>query len=50
MSMKKLLKRAARTTKQKAQIERLSEAEAEKLVRALNKKEENIKHAATENI
>lgn len=41
MSMKKVLKRVARTTKQKAQIEQLSETEAEKLVRALNKKEEN---------
>lgn len=40
MSMKKILLRAARTTKQKAQIERMSETEAAKLVRALNKKED----------
>lgn len=40
MSMKRILKKAARTTKQKAHIERLSEAEAEKLIRKLTNKEE----------
>ena len=32
MSMKKLLRKAARTRKQKAQVERMSEAEARKVL------------------
>lgn len=43
MSMKKMLLRAARSQKQKAEIERMSEAEVAELLRDLNlsdKKEE----------
>lgn len=40
MSMKKILRKAARTRKQKAQVERMTETEAKELLRAMNKREE----------
>lgn len=48
MSMKKLLQRAARTPKQKAQVERMSEAEARRVLQKhaeILKKEEENRHA-----
>lgn len=43
MSMKKVLQKAARTQKQKRQIEKLSETEAAELLRRLNNKQEDKK-------
>ena len=40
MSMKKVLQRAARTQKQKREIEKMSETEAANLLRKLNNKKE----------